>query len=211
MLKHFSTHAFVPNGMPLSSESVALGKILYYFNNSFVYKYSSSSTTPLQNDTEVAEFLYNIALKTGTTFNTSYSFATFPNMLSALTNFGFSYNSGTFTQQNLMNSIDNESPTLITEYDNNQRSLTWVCDGYRIIYVRYDYFLMAPVGQLEDPFGPYEPAAQWENKSNPNFQIRESSAGEKFFNAFFSPDDPYGNAPKKETNVVYRIEDNTNK
>lgn len=178
-------NASVPGGFPLSSEAVALGRILHYLDDPSVLNFSASTINPLQNDTEVANFLYDVAKKINTSFGASYSYATYGNLLDAIaTKYGYAYETGIVNDQNLLSSINNGSPSIIIEYDKSGRSHAWVCDGYRVVDDRIDYFLMVPVGQPEDMFGPYEPSAQWDEQRNSNVQFNNSDAS-LYFNTFF--------------------------
>lgn len=168
-------NAAVPGSKPLSSEAVALGKILHYFKDPSILDFSSSISNPLKNNLEVANFLYDVALNTHTVFGTNYSFSSYDNLQYAIDNhYKYSFKKGTINEEDLISSIDNGSPLIVIDYDKDGRSHAWVCDGYRVVEDRIDYHLMVPVGQPEDIFGPYEPSAQWDHYGNASFQFNHS-------------------------------------
>lgn len=168
-------NAAVPGCKPLSSEAVALGKILHYFKDPSILDFSSSTSNPLKNNLEVANFLYDVALNTYTVFGTTYSFSTYDNLQCAIDNhYKYSFKTGNINEEDLISSIDNGSPLIVIDYDKYGRSHAWVCDGYRVVEDRIDYHLMVPVGQPEDIFGPYEPSAQWDQYGNASFQFNHS-------------------------------------
>ena len=170
----------VPNGMPLSSEAVALGQILHYFKDPVINNYSASASNPLQNNTEIANFLYDVAKNIHTVFGPSYSYATYENIKNTLSQkYRYTFQSGTFNEDQLINSISNGSPSIIIEYDLDGKSHSWVCDGYRLVSDRVDYYLMAPVGQPEDLYGGFEPCGTWDENGNGSYQF--SSGGEEWY------------------------------
>ncbi len=181
-------NAAVPGGMPLSSEAVALGQILNYFDDPTIYNFSSSSSSPLRNNTEIANFLYDVALNINTVFGSSYSYAPYQSLLGALNNtYKYSYKYGETSDQKIISSINSGSPTIIIDYNLDGKSHAWVCDGYRVASVQTYYELMAPVGQPEDLFGPYEPVNTWDDYGNSAYQFQKSNDN-VYFNSYFYPD-----------------------
>lgn len=178
----------VPKGMPLSSEAVAVSQMLHYFKHSSILDFSASASNPLQNNTEIANFLYDVACNIYTIFGSTYSYAPYDRMMYALSSkYRYSYKTGEFNENEIIYSINNGSPSIVIEYDEDGRSHAWICDGYRYVSDRIDYFLMAPVGQPEDVFGPYESSGQWDEYGNASVQFNNSSDN-IYFNTFFDPD-----------------------
>lgn len=178
-------NAAVPGAMPLSSEAVAVGQLLYYYNDPVIRQFSASAANPLQNNTEIANFLYDVALNIGTVFGSTYSYASFDNMKYALsTYYHYDFESGQYNEKAIMRSIDNGSPSIIIYYDSENRSHAIITDRYRMVTDRIDYFLMAPLGQPEDPLGPYESMGQWDDYGNGSYPLFESEDNNMYFNAW---------------------------
>lgn len=185
-----------------------MGKILYHFKDASIFDFSSSASNPLQNNAEVANFLYDVAINTYTVFGSTYSYSTYSDLQYALSNhYHYSFKHGELTQNGLINSINNGSPTIIIEYDKDDRSHAWVCDGYRVVDDRIDFYLMVPVGQPEDIFGPYEASAQWDANGTPNFQFNNSD-DYIYFNAFFDPDQLRATRPVYVSDFIMNIRSN---
>ncbi|MDE7460981.1 MAG: C10 family peptidase [Paramuribaculum sp.] len=173
----------VPNGMPLSSEAVAVGQILHYFKDPVINNFSASASNPLQNNTEIANFLYDVAKKVHTVFGSSYSYASYINVQTALSQtYHYTYQTGPFNEGELIYSINNGSPSIIIEYDIDGKSHAWICDGYRLVSDRISYYLMTPAGQPEDYFYGYECAGEWDENGVSNFQFANQTD-----NIYFSP------------------------
>lgn len=202
-------NAAVPGGMPLSSEAVAVGQILHYFKHPTILNYSASSSNPLRNNTEISNFLYSVALNVNTVFQPTYSYATYENVKTALSmKYGCTFQSGKINGDNLIYSINNGSPSIIFEEDENNRSYAWICDGYRIVSDRIDYFLMAPLGQPEDLMHGFESIAQWDEYGSASHQFHNSS-NNIYFNTFVNQDSLTWFS--KTPNYVYKFENHSDK
>lgn len=178
-------NAAVPGGLPLSSEAVALGQIIHYFNDPVINNFSASASNPLQNTTEIANFLYDVAKNVRTVFGPSYSYASFENVKAALSNtYHYGFNYGEFNEGNLIYSINNGSPAIIIDKDESGRSHAWICDGYRLASHRRDYYLMAPLGQPQDIFYGFECVGQWDENGVTNFEFENKTDEILIFSPF---------------------------
>lgn len=202
----------VPNGMPLSSEAVALGRILYYYNDPSIQKFSSSPSNPLQNNTEIANFLYDVAKNINTVFGTSYSYATYGDLAAAFKyTYNYTFEAGQFDENGLIQSLKNGSPSIIVDYDQRGRSHTSVCDSYRVVSDYVTYTLWAPAGMPDDMYYGYESCGVWSETGASNFEFGQK-ANNIYFSPFWQGDDIHSQPPYYMHQVVReRKDDNKNK
>lgn len=169
-------NAYVPDGYPLSSEAVALGQLLHYRKDPSIMPHSRSESNPLQNNNEIASYLYDVATKINTTFSSTYSTVPFNSLTNALSNiYKYDFTMPKPSESALISSIDSGSPVLVVGYDRNGKSDAWICSAYEEVSISREYYLMSPVGDLENGiYGPFEPQGQWNRYGESNFYFDDS-------------------------------------
>lgn len=191
----------VPGGKKLSPESVTMGQILHYFNDPSIKLFSRSEDNPLQDNTEISSFLYNVAQNINTVFGSSYSYSSITDITNALSNiYRYSFTLSEPIENGVIESINSGSPVIFFGYGNDGQSYSWICSQYKRVSDDKNYFLMAPLGQPEGIFGPFENCASWNTHGTPNFYFDNSQN-----DIYFSPFADFEN--ELYTNRLYTVKD----
>lgn len=177
-------NAAVPGGMMLSPESVVLGQMLHYKNDPSVMVHSRSESHPLQDNIEISTFLYDVAKNIKTVFGINGSHSSVDNLADALSDcYGYDFALSQPSENALISSIDKGSPVMVVGYNEKGDSEAWICSRYQRRDINRKYVLMAPLGQPEGIFGPYEACAQWDNNGGANFYF-DNSGDDLYFCTF---------------------------